>query len=50
MKVTVEDSGVSYSAETEDTIVFQDFIEQILKPVVCSMYSEYLWDQYFGDE
>ena len=50
MKVTVEDGRVSYTAETDDGVLFQDFVEKVLKPAVCSMYSEYLWDQYFGDD
>ena len=50
MKVTVEDRGNSYSAESKDDIVFQDFVEKVLKPAVCSMYSEFLWDEYFGGE
>jgi hypothetical protein len=50
MKVTVEDGKVSYTAETDDGVLFQDFVEQILKPAVCAMYSEFLWDQCFGGD
>ena len=50
MKVTVEDRGISYTAESKDDILFHDFVENVLKPAVCSMYSEFQWDEYFGNE